>query len=172
MMCRANKVLALAIAFTFIISSITLANNFKASVTDLQQNKPPDKPQDKKPPTKPNDPQDDVLRLNADLVMLDVTVYDQSSNLAVMNLAEKDFQVFEDKVPQEIKFFSKDQVPVSVVFTIDTSGSMRAKLDTIIKASKNLVKDSRKGDEMAVIEFKEAPELLCEFTGDTQEVID
>jgi Ca-activated chloride channel homolog len=175
MMCRANKFLALTIAFTFIISSITLTQNFEVSANgDQQQNKQQEKPQDKKPPTKPDDPQDekDIPVLRADLVMLDVTVYDQSSNLAVMNLAQKDFQVIEDKVPQEITFFSKDQVPVSVVFTIDTSGSMRAKLDTIIKASKNLVKDSRKGDEMAVIEFKENPELLCEFTGDTQEVID
>jgi Ca-activated chloride channel family protein len=183
MMCKANKFLALAIAFTFILASLTLSNTFTASASGQQNKlqekpqdkKPPEKPQDKKPPAKPDDPQDEkdiTVKLGADLVMLDVSVYDQSSNLAVMSLAQKDFQVFEDKVAQEVAFFTKDQVPVSVVFTIDTSGSMRPKLDTIIKASKNLVKDSHKGDEMAVIEFMEAPELLCEFTGDTQEVID
>jgi Ca-activated chloride channel family protein len=49
---------------------------------------------------------------------------------------------------------------------------MRAKLDTVIKASVNLVKESRAGDELSVIEFKDQPELLQEFTGDTADVID
>src|ERR1044072_6337403 len=104
MMCKANKFLAFAIAFTFIISSLTLSNNFTASAQSpaSQQDKPQEKPQDKKPPAKSDAPQDDKqekpIVLNADLVMLDVTVYDQSSNLAVMNLAQKDFQVLEDKV--------------------------------------------------------------------------
>ncbi|MEW6129835.1 MAG: VWA domain-containing protein [Acidobacteriota bacterium] len=176
MMCRSNKFIALVVAFTFILSSLSLANHFQVNASqDSQSEKPQDKskdkPQDKKP-SKPENPDGPDLVLNADLVMLDVTVFDQANAQTIMNLAQKDFQVFEDKSPQEITFFSKDQVPVSVVFTIDTSGSMRAKLDTIIKASKNLVKDSKKGDEMAVIEFKESPELLCEFTADTQEVLD
>src|SRR6185503_1340454 len=103
----------------------------------------------------------------------DISVIDTgANNTAVMNLAQKDFQVLEDKVPQEIKFFSKDQVPVSVVFAIDSSGSMRAKIDTVIKASVNLVKDSKPGDEMSVIEFRETPELLQEFTSDQNNVID
>src|SRR6185436_20012483 len=34
------------------------------------------------------------------------------------------------------------------------------------------VKESRAGDEMAIIEFKDQPELLEEFTGDVNDVID
>jgi Ca-activated chloride channel family protein len=130
--------------------------------------------QTKKPPQQdPQDKDDTLIKLGTDLIMLDVSVIDTTANnTAVMNLSQKDFQVLEDKVPQEIKFFSKDQVPVSVVFTIDSSGSMRAKIETVIKASINLVKDSRPGDEMAVIEFRETPELLQEFTADQNDVID
>src|SRR5205085_2029678 len=123
--------------------------------------------QNKKPPAQQDgqDKDDPVIKLGADLVTLDVSVVDTTANnTAVMNLQQKDFQVLEDKVPQEIKFFSKDQVPVSVVFAIDSSGSMRGKIDTVIKASINLVKDSKPGDEMSVIEFRETPELLQEFT--------
>jgi Ca-activated chloride channel family protein len=142
-----------------------------AKISDDQQK---ENPQNKKPGQQdPQDKDDPVVRIGTDLIMLDVSVIDTTANnTAVMNLAQKDFQVLEDKVPQEIKFFNKDQVPVSVVFTIDSSGSMRAKIDTVIKASINLVKDSRPGDEMAVIEFRESPELLQEFTRDQNDVID
>jgi Ca-activated chloride channel family protein len=142
-----------------------------ARVSDDQQK---ETNQNKKPPQQdPQDKDDPLIKLGTDLIMLDVSVIDTgANNTAVMNLAQKDFQVLEDKVPQEIKFFSKDQVPVSVVFTIDSSGSMRAKIDTVIKASVNLVKDSKAGDEMAVIEFRETPELLQEFTRDQNDVID
>ena len=132
-------------------------------------------PQDKKPTPSPQSSQDKdetTVKIGTDLVLLDVTVLDPANNTAVMNLSRPDFQISEDKTPQTIEFFSKDQVPVSVVFTIDTSGSMRSKLDSVVKASINLVKQSRKGDETAVIEFKETPELLEEFTQDTQAVID
>jgi Ca-activated chloride channel homolog len=117
------------------------------------------------------DDKDGLIKLGTELVTLDVTVVDQS-NKPVMDLKEENFQVTEDKQPQKISFFSKEQVPVSLVFAIDTSGSMRSKLDTVIKASVNLVKETRKDDEVAVVEFKDQPELLEEFTSDTADVID
>lgn len=104
-------------------------------------------------------------------MLLDVTVLDPSSK-PVMDLKQEEFSVTEDKVSQKIEFFSKEQVAVSLVFAIDTSGSMRPKLDTVVKASTNLVKESRRDDEMAVIEFKDQPELLEEFTTDVNDVID
>src|SRR5689334_8962379 len=152
--------------FVFSFTNISTADD-----TQQKQNKPTlTKPQQHEP--KEAEPQDDSgVVLRADLVMLDVTVVDQS-NKPVMDLKQDNFQVIEDKLPQTIAFFSKDQVPVSLVFAIDTSGSMRSKLDTVIKASVNLVKESRKDDEIAVMEFKDQPILLEEFTGDTADVID
>jgi Ca-activated chloride channel family protein len=119
------------------------------------------------------EPQDEAapLKLSTDLVLLDVTVVDPN-NKPVMDLSRDQFQVFEDKVPQKIEFFSREQVPVSVVLTIDASGSMRPKMDAVINAAIKFVKESRPGDEMAVIEFKDQPELLEEFTTDINDVID
>jgi Ca-activated chloride channel homolog len=135
----------------------------------------PDKPKlQKSQQPKVDEPQqkeDAPIRIGTDLVVLDVSVVDPS-NKPVMDLKQDDFGVTEDKVPQKIDHFSREQVPVSLVFTIDTSGSMRPKLDTVVKASTNLVKESHAGDEMAVIEFKDQPELLEEFTGDVNDVID
>ena len=161
--------------FTLAVLALSVcANAFTAIATASQQ--PPQRPKLQKPAEPPKqEPQekDDqgAIKLGADLVILDVTVVDQS-NKPVMDLAQNNFQVYEDKVLQKIEFFNKEQVPVSMVFAIDTSGSMRTKLDTVIKASVGLVKESRTDDEMAVIEFKDQPELLEEFTHDTQDVID
>ena len=135
------------------------------SRADDSQEKPKHgKPQ--QPNTRRRAPQikdDTPIRLGTDLVVLDVTVLDPA-NKPVTDLTKESFQVTEDKVPQEIKFFGREQVPVSMVFAIDTSGSMRTKLDTVIKASSNLIKESKSGDEMAVIEFKLQPDLMEEFT--------
>jgi Ca-activated chloride channel family protein len=139
---------------------------------DLQR---PDKPKLQKPQQprgeEPGQKDDAPIRIGTDLVLLDVTVVDPS-NKPVMDLRKDEFAVTEDKVPQKIEFFSREQVPVSLVFTIDTSGSMRPKLDAVVKASINLAKESKSGDEIAVIEFKDQPELLEEFTGDVNDVID
>src|SRR5690349_15782935 len=155
---------------------LLLAGSFAGVAADAQQDKPakPTLNKSQRPDPKEQEPQDDkegVIKLGTDLVTLDVTVVDQS-NKPVMDLKEDNFQVTEDKLPQKIAFFSKEQVPVSLVFAIDTSGSMRSKLDTVIKASVNLVKETRRDDEVAVVEFKDQPELLEEFTTDTADVID
>ena len=167
-----NRILAVGLA-VLTLSLLTNLFSVNSSADDQSQTKPQlQKPKQQEP--KQQDQQDDqgpVVKLGTALVVLDVTVVDQSNN-PVMDMAQNNFQVFEDKVQQEIKFFSREQVPVSLVFTIDTSGSMRSKLDTVIKASSNIVKESRAGDEMAVIEFKDQPELLEEFTADTMDVID
>jgi Ca-activated chloride channel family protein len=152
-------------------SIIVLATLFVISGAGQQRDKPKlAKPGDPSQDQKPKDDQD-VVHIGTDLVLLDVTVVDQN-NRPVMDLNREQFDVLEDKVPQKIEFFSREQAPVSLVFVIDASGSMRPKLDTVIKASVNLVKESKLGDEMAVIQFKDQPELLEEFTGDVNDVTD
>lgn len=159
------------------LAALALFANAFANISLADDQQKQSKPALNKPPASepkerdPQDREDKPIVLGTDLVTLDVTVVDQS-NKPVMDLKQENFQVFEDKLPQKIEFFSKEQVPVSLVFAIDTSGSMRSKLDTVIKASVNLVKESRRDDEMAVVEFKDQPELLTEFTGDMADVTD
>lgn len=164
----------------FAISAITilflLSAGLRAPSIALTGQQRPDKPKLQKSQSKEKDEEqqqkdDTPITIGTNLVLLDVTVLDPS-NKPVMDLKQDEFVVTEDKLPQKIEFFSREQVPVSLAFAIDTSGSMRPKLDTVVKASTNLVKEGRPGDEMAVIEFKDQPELLEEFTGDINDVID
>lgn len=161
------------VVLSLLTNSFGIASAAGVSRADSQEKPKLQKPQ-QMPKHSDDEPQtrdDSPIKLGTDLVVLDVTVLDPAAK-PVTDLTKDSFQVTEDKVPQKIEFFGREQVPVSMVLAIDTSGSMRTKLDTVIKASANLVKESRNGDEMAVIEFKLQPDLLEEFTDNTADVID
>lgn len=115
--------------------------------------------------------QGDEVKLGTELVLLDVSVVDRG-NRPVFDIPEGRFQVFEDNVPQKIEFFSKDQAPVSLGLAVDTSGSMRSKLDSVVQAVTNLVHANTPKDEAAVIQFKDQVELIEEFTSDNRDVED
>jgi Ca-activated chloride channel homolog len=72
--------------------------------------------------------EDDVVRIDTDLVSFEVTVTDKQGKL-VPNLRAEDFRLLEDGVERPIDFFQplKKAVegrPLSVVFALDVSGSM------------------------------------------------
>jgi Ca-activated chloride channel homolog len=114
---------------------------------------------------------DEVFNIDTDLVLLDVTVTDQN-NTPVMNLKKEDFLVYEDKVKQTVDNVSREEVPVSFGLVIDTSGSMRTKLQTVSDASVSLIKQMRVDDEAFVASFKAEPELVQDFTADRRELED
>jgi len=108
---------------------------------------------------------EDILQLRTELVLLDVTVVNEN-NQPVKDLKQELFQVYEDRILQKIEFFNREEVPVSIGLVIDTSGTMRSKLERVIKASINFVKQSRPKDELFLIDFKEEPTLVEDFTDD------
>ncbi len=114
---------------------------------------------------------DEVFNIDTDLVLLDVTVVDQN-NTPIMNLKKEDFSVYEDKVKQTVDNVSREEVPVSFGLVIDTSGSMRTKLQTVSDASVSLIKQMRVDDEAFVASFKAEPELVQDFTSDRRELED
>lgn len=114
---------------------------------------------------------EDVIRVDTDLVQLDVSVIDQNAQ-AVFNLGKENFAVYEDKVAQNIEDVSREEVPVSVGFVIDTSGSMRSRLQTVSDATLGLIKQLRDDDEGFLAQFKAEPELVQDFTADKRELED
>ncbi len=72
----------------------------------------------------------DVIRIDTDLVPINVVVTDARGRL-VRDLKKEDFKLFEDGVEREIASFNLEQVageprPLAVVFALDVSGSMTA----------------------------------------------
>jgi len=114
---------------------------------------------------------EDRIKIDTDLVNLDVTVIDQNNN-PVANLKKEDFSVYEDKVKQTIESISREEAPVSFGMVIDTSGSMRSKLQSVSDAAVLLIKQMRRDDEAFVASFKAEAELVQEFTSDRRELED
>jgi Ca-activated chloride channel family protein len=110
------------------ILSLALVIPFAVSTSQLvlaQQNPSQERPR-RALPTDPN-PQE-VLKIDTDLVPLDVTVTDAKGRL-VRNLRKEDFKLFEDGVERPIASFNIEKIegaprPVAIVFALDMSGSM------------------------------------------------
>jgi VWFA-related protein len=75
------------------------------------------------------DPQD-IVRIDTDLVAVDVTVTDKSGRI-VRNLRKEDFKLYSDGIEQPLSFFGMElrrgePRPLAIVFALDISGSMTA----------------------------------------------
>jgi Ca-activated chloride channel homolog len=143
-----------------------------------KQNQQPKDPKDRKGAQRQGAQADEqtpnkegVIKIDTELVLLDVTVIDQNNN-PVFNLNKGDFSVYEDKVKQQVESVSREEVPVSFGLVIDTSGSMRSKLQTVSDAAVSLIKQMRVDDEAFVASFKAEPELVQDFTADRRELED
>ena len=72
----------------------------------------------------------DVLRIDTDLVSVDVTATNLEG-LPVRNLRQDDFKVYSDGAEQQVSFFNVERRdgeprPLAIVFALDISGSMTA----------------------------------------------
>ena len=83
-------------------------------------------------------------------------------------LDKHNFEIFEDKVKQEISFFKDDDVPVSLGIIFDVSGSMKGKLDRARESLRAFIQTSHSDDDFFLVGFNQRANLLAEFTdGDT-----
>lgn len=184
-----HQPMRLSLRVAFAVSLLTLAGFYAIHRTNAQD--PPRPPQPKQTPTPASKDQkekqgsqrqgaqadqqsldpESTIKVDTDLVLLDVTVTDQT-NQPVFDLKKEDFSVYEDKVKQEIADVLREEVPVSFGLVIDTSGSMRAKLQQVSDAAMLLVKSMREKDEAFVASFKAEPELVQDFTPDRRDLED
>jgi Ca-activated chloride channel family protein len=95
-----------------------------------------------------------TIRVNVDMVVLRATAQDRK-NTPVSGLDKNDFKVYEDGVLQAIKYFSHEDVAVTVGLVIDNSGSMRPKRADVIAASLAFARSSNARDQMFVVSFNE-----------------
>ena len=111
------------------------------------------------------------VRVDVDLVLVNVTVTDPYNRL-VTGLARDHFEVFEDKEKQEILYFSNEDVPLSLGVVFDLSGSMNrgGKLERAAKAAVEFFQTANPEDEFFVVQFSDDPRLLTPFTRHVEHV--
>jgi VWFA-related protein len=109
---------------------------------------------------------DDVIRVDTDLVVAAVLVLDGEGKI-VTGLSKEDFVVKEDDGLQEVASVSlgnSQDVPRSIVLIIDYSGSQLPYIKTSIEAAQMLVDKLNPKDRMAVV--TDDVNLLVDFTSD------
>ena len=99
--------------------------------------------------------------VDVNLVELFTSVTDRNGRL-VRGLIQEDFQVFEDGRPQKIgKFDLVEDLPLTIGFTIDTSGSMVDALPEAQRAAIGFLQNIlTRRDKAFAVSFSDRPELL------------
>lgn len=109
---------------------------------------------------------DDVVRVNTDLVILNITVTDATGQY-VPGLRLSDFKVFEDgkEIPaQLIASFSLQESPFASVVLLDTSSSMEVRLSLARSAAIRFLDRLREEDVAAVYNFDSKVERVQDFS--------
>lgn len=110
---------------------------------------------------------DDVVRVNTDLVVLNLTVTDKAGKY-VKALKVSDFKIYEDGVevkPDKIASFSLQESPYAAVVLLDSSGSMEARFSLARSAAIRFLDGLRQEDVAAVYRFDSKVERVQDFSG-------
>ena len=108
----------------------------------------------------------EVLRIDTDLVNLNVSVFSRNPSQTATLLQQRDFAVFENGEPQEISFFASAETPFDLVLLLDLSGSTSDKIGLIRKSAKRFVDAARPADRVAIITFTADIEVVSNLTSD------
>src|SRR5882672_2103168 len=150
---------------------------------DRAQQSSPTKPQASSPDAKPQAPapaqsaapkqepvqqSDQTIKTVVNLVDVLFTVLNRRNKL-VPELEKGDFKVWDDKAPQEIRYFSRQSdLPLRIGMLLDTSNSIRDRIKFEQDASINFLFSvlRHNKDEAFVMTFDDEPQIVQGFTGD------
>jgi len=108
-------------------------------------------------------------RSGESLVRLNVTVMDRSGR-RVTDLSQEAFTVMEGGVPQEIKVFKHESVPVSLGLIIDNSAGMREQRPAVESSAFLFVHSLTPPDEAFIVNYNDQAFLDKDFTSDVNEL--
>ncbi|MEN3333925.1 MAG: Ca-activated chloride channel [Blastocatellia bacterium] len=178
--------LAAFLPFTFCLLPFAFARSAQSGRQPQQapQHQPPaPKPapktaesptQDSRPRRIADDPQDEgpALKLSADLVTVITSVTDAAGS-QVNDLAQNDFQIFEDNQPQDVAgFYREGQLPLRLIFLFDTSSSIRHRFDFEQRAAAQFFRQVlRPGDQAAIMSVSTDPRIEMQFTSNIDRLV-
>lgn len=106
---------------------------------------------------------DSDLRLASSLVTMTVTVSDRFGR-CVTGLDQRHFEVYDNKVRQQIAFFSSEDAPATVGIVYDLSGSMRERIQRAHHALRRFLETCHPDDEFFVVGYNTQVGLLQDFS--------
>lgn len=173
-----------------VVSLVAVATFFSSlPVARSQQQTQPATPETQPPPhqrprrvapaaadAQVGDEADEVLRVDTDLVLVDVTVTDAGGR-PVRNLKAEDFKVYDEGVERPIAFFNVQRRsgaprPVAIVFAVDVSGSMTPdEMERLASAMRLFLRRfSDRTSLFALMTFGMSARVLQPFTNDEEKL--
>lgn len=110
----------------------------------------------------------DVIRVESQLVMLNISVIDRGTNRGLVGLGQSDFKLYEDGDEQRIVQFESSSAPFDLILLIDLSGSTREVVKLIRGAAVRFVEATRPADRIGVITFAGEPAVVSTLTADRE----
>lgn len=107
----------------------------------------------------------EILKIETEIVSIPVRVSDRKGRF-IGGLIKENFQVLEDKIPQEIAYFSNERQPFTVALVLDMSYSTTFKIAEIHQAAINFIGQLRGADKVMIVSFDGEVHVLTEPTGD------
>jgi Ca-activated chloride channel family protein len=86
-------------------------------------------------------------------------------------LTKGQFEVYDNKVKQEIAHFSDDDAPVSLGIVYDVSGSMKERIHRSIQALKRFIEASHDDDDFFLMAFNNRANPVEDFTVSAERVL-
>ncbi len=115
--------------------------------------------------------QQPTFRTGTRTVALYATVTDSQKRL-VPDLAQEDFEIFDNEKPQEIDLFVNEVQPITVVVMLDTSASMTGNLELLTQAAEQFLIRMLPKDKGLVGAFNDKIEFFpATFTHDRDDLI-
>jgi len=120
-----------------------------------------------KPDTGPEEiSEGDVIRVDTELVGLNVSVVDRGTNRGVNGLAKEEFRLYENNQQQQIAHFESASAPFNLVLLVDLSGSTATVIELIKSAALHFVDAARPFDRIGVITFAGGQVVVSPLTSD------
>ena len=108
----------------------------------------------------------DIIRVDTQLVSVNVSVVDRGTNHGVNDLTKEDFRLSEDNVAQQIAHFDSASAPFNLVLLVDLSGSTTKVVELIKAAALHFVEAARPFDRIGVITFAGEQVVVSPLTTD------
>ncbi|MDQ3803749.1 MAG: VWA domain-containing protein [Acidobacteriota bacterium] len=113
---------------------------------------------------------EETVRVDTNLVILNVGVADRRRGSAITDLSRQDFAVYEDGVRQQIVSFEPASAPFSLVLLLDVSGSTLNFRQTLKQSALRFVDALGPEDRVAVVAFNDKADTRVGFTVDRKKI--
>jgi Ca-activated chloride channel homolog len=110
----------------------------------------------------------DIVRVDTELVTVNMSVIDRGTNRGLTGLSERDFKVYEDGVEQRIAHFNSAAAPFNLMLLIDLSSSTQDVVDVIREAALHFVNAARPSDRIGIITFGSVNVVVSPLTNDRE----